>query len=164
MTFDVKVRTKDLFGFTMYHTYSGFMGKIWVLFSLFCLVAAAWTYGSVSITGTGALVFLGALFTVINPALLYYKCVKRVVKTPSYKEPFHYILTKKGFSIMQGDNTAKAEWQDLFQIVCTRKAVYLCLDPIHAQIISLEQLGDRKEELKAYLKNQVPADVRKKGI
>ena len=164
MTFEVKVRTKDLFGFTMYHTYSGIMGKIWVIFSVFCLGAAIWTFGEVSIQGTVSLVILGALFTVVNPLLLYYKCVKRVMKTPAYKKPFRYTLTKKGFSISQGEETGRMNWQDLFQIVCTGKSVYLCPDPVHAQIISLEQMGDQAEELKEFLRTQVSQDVRKKGL
>lgn len=164
MTFDVKVRTKDLFGFTMYHAYSGFMGKVWLLFSIFCLAAAVWTWGDVSIQGTAAFVVMGLLFTVVNPLMLYYKCVKRVAKTPEYKSSFCYVLTKNGFSVSQGDQTGKIDWLDLFQIVCTKKAVYLCPDPLHAQIISLEQLGERQEELKEFLRNQVPGDVRKKGL
>lgn len=164
MTFEVKVRIKDLFGFTIYHAYSGIVGKIWVLFSIFCLVAAAWTFGDVSIQGTASLIVLGALFTVINPLLLYYKCVRRVMKTPAYKEPFRYTFTKKGFSISQGENTSKMNWQDLFQIICTRKAIYLCPDPVHAQIISLDQLGSQAEELKEFLRTRVSQDVRKKGL
>lgn len=164
MTFEVKVRTKDLFGFTMYHAYSGIMGKIWFIFSIFCLFAAVWTWGDVSLQGTVVFVVLGLLFTVINPLMLYFKCVKRVVKTPAYRESFRYILTKDGFSVSQGDQSGKVSWQDLFQIVCTKKAVYFCPDPIHAQIISLEQLGEQKETLKEFLRSQVPADVRKKGL
>lgn len=164
MTFEVKVRTKDLFGFTMYHAYSGITGKIWVIFSVFCLVAAVWTFGDVSVQGTVSLIILGALFTVINPLLLYYKCVKRIMKTPIYRKPFRYTLTKKGFSISQGEETSRMNWQDLFQIICTRKAVYLCPDPVHAQIISLEQVGSQAEELKAFLRTQVSQDVRKKGL
>lgn len=164
MTFDVKVRTKDLFGFTMYHAYSGFMGKVWLLFSIFCLAAAVWTWGDVSPQGTAAFIVLGLLFTVVNPLMLYYKCVRRAAKTPAYRESFRYVLTKEGFSVSQGDQTGRINWSDLFQIICTKKAVYLCPDPIHAQIISLEQLGDQKEQLKEFLKTQVPQDVRKKGL
>lgn len=164
MTFEVRVRTKDLYGFTMYHAYSGFMGKIWLLFSVFCLAAAVWTWGDVSVQGTVVFVVLGLLFTVINPLMLYYKCLRRVAKTPVYKTPFRYILTKDGFSVSQGEETGRMNWSDLFQIICTKKAVYLCPDPLHAQIISLEQLGDQKEELKEFLRTQVSRDVRKKGL
>lgn len=164
MTFEVKVRAKDLYGFTMYHTYSGIMGKLWVVFSIFCLIASVWTFGDVSMQGTAALVVLGCLFTIINPLMLYYKCVKRVRKTEIYKNPFQYTFTKKGFSIAQGEQSSRMNWLDLFQIVCTKKAVYLCPDPVHAQIISLEQLGDQAEALKDFLRNQVSQDVRKKGL
>lgn len=164
MTFEVKVGTKDLFRFTMYHTYSGFMGKLWVLFSIFCLAAAVWTYGELSMQGTCVLIFFGALFTIINPLVLYYKCVKRIKKTPAFKEPFQYIFTKKGFSVSQGEESSRMNWMDLFQIVCTKKAVYLCPDPVHAQIISLEQIGDQEEELKEFLRKKVSQDVRKKGL
>lgn len=164
MTFEVKVRTKDLFGFTMYHAYSGLMGKIWVIFSIFCLAAAVWTWEDVSLQGTLVLVVLGLLFTVVNPLMLYYKCVRRVMKTPAYRKPFRYIFTKDGFSVSQGEQMGKISWMDLFQIVCTKKAVYLCPDPLHAQIISLEQLGEQQEKLKEFLRTQVPRDVRKKGL
>lgn len=164
MTFQVKVRTKELFGFSMYHTYSGLMGKIWVLFSIFCLAAAVWTYGDVTVQGTIALVFLGALFTVINPLMLYGKCRQRAAKTPSYKEPFLYTFNRKGFIISQGEQSVQANWTDLFQIIATGKAVYLCMDPIHAQIISLEQLGSQADEVKEFLRTQVSDEVRKKGL
>ena len=164
MTFEVKIGTKDLFGFTMYHAYSGFMGKIWVVFSVFCLVAAVWTWGDVSLQGTAAFGVLGLLVTVVNPLMLYYKCLRRVAKTPANRKPFRYTFTKDGISISQGAQTGRMGWSDLFQIICTKKAVYLCPDPIHAQIISLEQLGDQKEELKEFLRTQVPQDVRKKGL
>ncbi len=164
MTFKVKVRARDLYGFTIYHTYSGMMGKLWVLFSIVCLAAAIWTFGDISVQGTVALVVMGCLFTVLNPLMLYYKCIRRVQKTAIYKEPFQYTLTKKGFSIAQGDQSSQMRWLDLFQIICTKKAVYLCPDPIHAQIISLEQLGDQAEQLKDFLRKQVSQDVRKKGL
>lgn len=164
LTFEVKVGAKELCGFTLYHTYSGIMGKIWVLFSICCLIGAAWTFGDVGIQGTITLIILGLLFTVINPLMLCQKCVKRVKKTPAYQNPFQYILTKDGFRISQGEISEKVRWDQIFQIICTRKAIYLCTDPIHAQIISLEQLGAQAEAVKEFLRTRIPQDIRRKGL
>lgn len=164
MTVDVKVGAKDLYGFTMYYTYSGIMGKIWLLFSLVCLIAVGITWGDVPLTSSLGLIFLGSLFTVVQPLMLYIKCMQRVAKTPSYKEKFRYTFEKGGFQIAQGDQSMRVGWTELFQIVCTKKALYLCVDPIHAQIISLEQIGAQAEELKAFIKNVIPAEVRRKGL
>lgn len=166
MTFDVKITAKDLFRFSMYHTFKGFKGILLIVFSLGCFAGAIYTYGQVDFLNTCVMILLGALFTVVNPVMLYVKCMKRVKKVPSYSIPTHYVLTKKGFMISQEGESMSLNWVDLYEIVWKKKAAYFCLDPMHAQIISLEELGAEKAaELKAFLKNEVSDEgVYKKGL
>ena len=164
MSFEIKIDKNDLYGFTLYYTYSGIMGKLWVIFSIICLVGAYITYGQVNIQGTVALIVLGLLFTVIQPLLLYQKCCQRVKKTDAFNNSFIYTIKKNGFSISQGDIVQKVRWDEIFKIVATKKAVYFCITPSHAQIIPLDQLNGKAEEFKAFLKNEVTDEVMKKGL
>lgn len=166
MTFDVKITAKDLFRFSMYHTFKGLKGIVLIIFSLGCFASAIFTFGQVDLMNTLVIIVLGSLFTIVNPIMLYVKCIKRVKKVPSYSIPTHYVLTKRGFMISQEGESMNLDWVDLYEIVWKKNAVYFCLDPMHAQIISLEQLGaETAAKLKAFLKNEVSDEgVYKKGL
>lgn len=165
MTFDVKVRTKDLYGFTLYHAYAGIFGKMWLIISLGALIGFFATIGNVTTQYSIALLFIGLLFTVINPVHLYYKCAMRMKKTKeAYEKPFKYQCSKNGILLMQGEDSVHYKWDMIFQFVNTKKAIYMMSDPVHACIIPKEQLGNQAQEFIEYVKNTVPASVRKKGF
>jgi hypothetical protein len=165
MTFDIKIRVKDLFGFTLYHSYAGIFGKMWLGLSIVALIGFFVTFGTVTPQYSAALLFIGLLFTVINPILLYQKCASRMKKTKeAYELPFCYTCEANGILLVQGENKVKYTWDMIFQFVETKKAVYMMMDPMHACIIPKDQLGEKKQEFMNYIKETVPAHVRKKGF
>ena len=165
MTFDIKIKLKDLYGFTLYHGYAGFFGKLWLIISLGALIGFFATFGQVTTQYSLALLFVGLLFTVINPIHLYYKCAVRMKKTKeAYEKPFKYYCNKDGILLTQGEGSIYYKWDIIFQFVNTRKAIYMMSDPIHACIIPKKQLGEKEQEFIEYVKHTVPASVRKKGF
>ena len=71
--FDVELTAKDLYRFSMRHTYSGVSGIFGVVISLACWIILAVRFGALDTTAKLALFIIGCLFTIVQPVMLYGK-------------------------------------------------------------------------------------------
>lgn len=141
----VKVTTKDMFFFMLQHTYLSIPGVCSLLFSIASLIGMVRTWGTVEISYTVMLALCGALFTVINPFMLYTRSAKQVLLNPSLKTPIEYEFTPLGFTMRQGEEEAKAQYHNLYKVKNTKNYLYLYGNKTRANIISKKQLGAQAE-------------------
>ena len=100
ITFDVKLKTKDLFDYTMRHTYLSVSGVFSLLISFGSLVVCLVKFRDFQISTIGVLLFIALLFPVIQPALLYMKCRKQVKKSKDINEKLTYHITDELITVM----------------------------------------------------------------
>lgn len=137
----IQVKTTDMFFFMLQHTYRSIAGICGILFSVIAFVVLLWTYGTVNTSYTILLAVCSALFTIINPLMLFSKSAKQVVLNPAMKTPIVYTFGKTGFTMKQGKEEATAEYSSLYRIRNTKHYIYLYGTGTRANIISKKQLG-----------------------
>lgn len=80
------------------------------------------------------LVFLGLMFTVIQPFTLLMKGWNQL-KNGTFREPFHYVFTKDGMEVTNIAGTASVEWKQVRRAVTTKDAIYIYMNAVSAFII-----------------------------
>ena len=76
----VRLTEKELFGFLMHHTYATISGAVGIILSLLGFVGFFYMLGvpDVNPVYLCALFVTGLLFTVVQPAMIYYKAKNRL--------------------------------------------------------------------------------------
>lgn len=141
----IKVTVNDMFFFMMQHTYRSFSGVCSLIFSFGALVIFFVTWGKVDISYTILLAVCSALFTIINPLMLYTRSAKQVALNPVMKTPIEYTFGEQCFLMKQGQGEAKADYKELYKIKNTKNYLYLYGTPTRANIISKKQLGEQEK-------------------
>ena len=155
IVFDVNLTTKDLYTFTMRHTYCSVSGIFSLLISIGSLVACAVLFSSISDSTKLALLIIGLLFTVIQPILLYFKCRKQIRANKSINAPLQYILSEEGICVCQKEESVEVKWNEIRKVVSSQKGLYLYLSPIRAFIFPAEQCSENYEEIKEMVTEQI---------
>lgn len=137
----IKVTTKDMFFFMLQHTYRSVSGVCGLLFSGVSFVALIRMWGTVDTSYMVVLAVCSALFTVINPLMLYTRSARQVALSPAFKIPITYTFGEYDFTMKQGREEAKAQYHNLYKVRNTRNYIYLYGTRTRANIISKKQLG-----------------------
>lgn len=132
--FELKLQTKDLFLYTMYHTYLSLSGVFSLFISIGSLIIFFLNLGKVPASTLCVLLMVALLFPVVQPVLLYLKCRKQIKKSKDINESLHYILSEEKIEISQGEQKAEVHWYDIRKVVYLKNVLYLYMSPVRAFI------------------------------
>lgn len=161
LTLKIQMKTAYLFDFLFWHSYHGIYGVINVGFSIAALVFLACGFGEGNAVATAALWLLAALFTIINPLLLYRKAASQMKKVPMFQKPLYYDLSEQAFTVRQETESATTEWDKVLLIRETKKNIVLYLGAANAVVLPKEEFSNNVSEVKALIKNAIPEVARK---
>lgn len=153
--FDVKLTTKDLFAFSMRHTYVSPSGAFSLIISLGSWIVCALRFSSLDGTARLALFIIGCLFTIVQPIMLYFKSSAQTRQNKDINASIHYCLTEEGILVSQGEQEAQAKWGDIRKRIVLDKAVYLYMSPVRAFIFPREQCGEKYSEICQMIRQQM---------
>lgn len=143
---------RDLYSFMLQHTYRCAGGVLSLLFSIGAFILLLNCFTAVGTEYKIILVICSALFTIINPLMLWQRAKRQVKRNPGFCAPIEYTFTGKGFTMQQGETKATAEWRDLWKIRDGKKYLYLYGNTVRANIIPKKQLGAQAQELSRMIK------------
>lgn len=154
MEFDVKLDKKTLNRFLIRNNFLRAGGVIGLLISLAAIVGliAFWKY-----FGTAQrviLIFLGLMFTVIQPLSLLLKGWTQL-KTGAFREAFHYAFSDKGMQVENIAGSVEVEWKNVRKAIVTKEAIYLYMNSVSAFIIPRSECGEKYIELVKLIKEHV---------
>ena len=141
LEFDVRLDKKTLDRFLLRNNFLRAGGVIGILISLAAIVGLLvfWKYFATS--RRVILIFLGLMFTVIQPLSLLMKG-RSQLKTGAFREPFHYTFTQTGMSVENMAGTVEVKWSDMRKVIVTKEAMYLYMNAVSAFIIPRQECGD----------------------
>ncbi len=145
--FQVKLQTKDLYRFTMRHTYFSIGGIFSLLISFGCLGICLANFRQLVPSTIAVLLIVAALFTVIQPVMLYGKCAAQVKRSKDIKDELSYILTEEGITVRQGEEEVRIKWYQIRKVVYGGKGIYVYMSPVRAFIFPQESCGERYGEI-----------------
>lgn len=147
ISFDTNVKEKELYKFSINNMYRKITGVIWILFSIAVIVVTIYTWGKVDIMKSILMIVIAALYTVVNPLLLWGKAKAQIKRNESFHKPLHYVINEKGITISQDDKSETTKWQQMWKAVRYGDLIVVYVSTVRAFIIPLKDVGDKYDSL-----------------
>ncbi len=142
MAVSIKLETKDMYSFLLIHNYKSIPGVIGICISAVALVYLIVNFNVTDWTMKVILVVLAALFTVVNPIMLYNKAKGQVKKNKTLLKPITYEFTDTYLKLSQDEEGAEIPWD---QIMCAKKLknnLVIYITNVRAYVLPISQMGD----------------------
>ncbi len=151
LKYNITLNAKDIWVFSVYSANRAYLGVFNLLFTLVSLyyLFAAWK----SLSPGKRLLFLACalMFSVIQPAILYLKALRQA-KTETISKGFAITLSEEGIHILQGENEANANWDQVYKTLIRKNVVVIYFAPLSGYLIPSRYIGDSREDLETLLK------------
>ncbi len=131
---DVQLDKKTLNRFLIRNNFLRAGGVIGLLISVAAIIGLIVFWSEFAGSQRIILIFLGLMFTVIQPCTLLLKGWNQL-KHGSFRKPFHYEFTKKGFEVTNIAGSATVEKERVRRVVSTKEAIYIYVNAVSAFII-----------------------------
>lgn len=156
MEFDITLTSRDMYRFSIYHTYTGFQGWLSIGIAILCLGVSAGTKGRVSTMYTMLYMCFGILFLLYLPGTLYLRSKRQFLISEALRSTLHYQIDDKGIHTSQNGASADLPWEQVYKMVSTKSNVLIYSSRIHAYIIPREQIMQQYEVLRDMAKAHLP--------
>ena len=143
----------------MSYNYKSFGGIFGVLISIVCLIYLAISFQD---NGSGAnllFLFLGLLFTVLQPLMLFQKAAQQATTSPAFREPLEYELNEEGIVISQKSEKVPVSWDAIVKVVEDKKQILIYTSRVNACIWPKGQFEDQVEEVKEMISSSVEKQI-----
>jgi hypothetical protein len=158
---DVKLTAKDLWKFSMYHSYRGFQGIFSILFSAAALYALATTWRTATISYRLLLFVCVLMFTVWQPFVLYMKAARQAKRSVIH-DGMTLSISAEGIVVTQGQEKLELRWEDVVLVKRIGTMLIIYMDRIHAYLLPDSVTGEKAAELTAFIKENLPPERRKR--
>lgn len=158
VSFQVKIGVKDLYHFLMSYNYKSFGGGFGLFISIVCLIYLVISFRTNTFGANLLFLFLGLLFTVLQPIMLFQKAAQQATTSPAFREPLEYELNEEGVVIRQNSEEVPVAWDAIVKVVEDKKQILIYTSRVNACIWPKEQFTDQVE----VVKEKICASVEKK--
>ncbi len=158
--FEIKLKTKDLWQFSMYHANSGTMGVFNLIFTVLAFVLLVFRWNVITNGNRLLLVCCLMIFTVLQPLLLYNK-VRKQAKLPMFQRPMYLTFDEKGLNVEQGEQKAEFAWEQMGRMDKKPTMVVLYMDRVHAYLLPKNVLGEQEKVFYDLVKTHLPKERRR---
>lgn len=155
--FHIEMSISDLWKFSMYHCYRGYLGVFNVLFTAASVYLLATKWSTASITQKGLLLICVLMFTVWQPMLLLLKAMKQY-RTERIRTPMDMTFTKEGFKIEQGGQSMDVTWDQVGRVDHITGEYIVYMGRVHAYLIPDRIVGKDMDAFTALLKEALPKE------
>ncbi|MDD5937274.1 MAG: YcxB family protein [Clostridiales bacterium] len=141
--FSYQTKVSDMYRFLMQYSYSGMRAVVNLVISIGAIVLLCSGADGGYAFNKALLIIIAALFTVIQPVLLYYKAAKQVKLTPMFQQPLDYTINDTGVTVRLKEEEMVLAWEDVYKIVETKKDFYFYMSFNRAHILPKEGFADQ---------------------
>lgn len=159
-TFSVQMTTKEVFRFSLHHSYFKWSGLVGLLMSVSAIVILLFTFSQLGDREKAVLIIVALWFTVLEPLTLWTRARGQAKRNPAYKKPLVYSLDESGITVAQDEQRQSVEWKQLFKIVETSSQYLVYSSRIYAFVFPKESMGEQSGDIERFmarcaLKNKV---------
>ncbi len=157
--FNVKLKSRDMFRFNLYQTYTGFSGLSSILFSVLLFGLAGYTFythGEEALRNILIYIFAGILLLVYMPITLWLRSRQSLKASPVLSNPLHYQVDNDGFTVTQGESNGVLAWKQIYKMVATKHLVLVYSNRANAYVIPRRQLEGQYVALAKLATSKLP--------
>ena len=159
---EVKLTAKDLWKFSMYHSYRGLQGLFNIIFSVAAVFLLITTWNSNSASYRVLLIVCALMFTVWQPGILYLKALKQA-KNPAIQNAMTLTFDENGIMVSQGEEILEIKWENIGKVDRMKDMMIVYMDRVHAYLLPDSVTGEKKTAIRGLIKEKLPP-VRRKRI
>lgn len=163
MTFEIKIKVKDMYAYLMYHAYKG-IGIFNIILSVIAIIMLIQGGSSQDSTRFMILLFIALFFTVIQPVTLYLKAAQQIMGNPLFQKPIKYTFNEEEFITSQEKESMSVTYDKIWKIKVLSKRIFIYTGRFNASIIPLMEIPkEEKDKLITFLKEKEIQAKTKKG-
>lgn len=140
ISFDIKTGAKEIYRFLLDYSYTTPSGIAGLALSL---ASGVWLVSRFSALSGNERVFFGvifALYTVVNPMLLWWKAKRQAEQSPYFSKPLHYELSTKGITVCSGEERSRIRWDMVVKVKAYGDLIVVYMSRINAFIWAKNQM------------------------
>lgn len=153
--FEIKITTKSMYHFLMYHTYHGMSGIVGLVAGIGLIAYYFLDARKGDVNNPWVFLFFGVLFLVYQPWTLYTKAIKQAQLNPVFKQPLHYILTEQNIEVKQGNASNQITWDQIWMVKESGQSILVYTSEKNAFIWVKSQIKEEEDTVRALLKKLV---------
>ena len=154
-SFKIELNAKDLWIFSMYHSYKGLMGIFNVLLTMAALYVLIMNWPTMTAGQKALMILCVLMFTVIQPSMLYLKA-KKQAQVPAVKEPMELIFSKEKVVVNQCGQTGELTWDQVGRVEGGPSMVIVYMDRIHAYLVPRRVMGEQEASFRQLVRESLP--------
>lgn len=162
ISFLVKMNTREIYRFTMYHLYHGYSGMIGITISAIALIVLILKYGTLEPQLKSILILLAAWYILIDPIILYFRARKQARRNKAYQKDLSYKLFEEGITVSQEEISQTVAWDMVAKVVETKKQLIVYTNRVNAFIFPKDCIGENLEAAKQLISQKVTRNNRLK--
>ncbi len=147
ITFSVKMTWKEIFKFTMHHTYHSIAGIFGVLLSLFALANLIISFDKLSDQSKTIMTIVAAWFLIFEPLRMLFRSKSQMKLVKAYRKPLDYRVDEQGITVSQDEESQTIEWERLYRIIETKSQFLVYSNRINSFIFPKSSLEGQADEL-----------------
>lgn len=151
ITFSVQMTWKEIYKFTMYHTYHSFAGILGVLLSIMALANLIISFDKLSDQSKTIMTIVAAWFLIFEPIRMLIRSKNQMKLSKAYLKPLNYTINEEGITVSQDEESQTIEWKQLFKIVETKSQFLVYSNRINSFIFPKSSLEGQADELGAVM-------------
>lgn len=150
-TFSVQMTAKEVFRFSLHHSYFKVSGIIGVLMSVASLLTFILFFHDLGDQNKAVLLVVALWFTVLEPMAIYTRAKGQAKRNPTYKKPLIYTLNQEGITVSQDEQSQSIEWNQLMKIVETSSQYLVYSSKVHAFVFPKASMKEQQEEIEKFM-------------
>ena len=143
---DMRLSTKDIWKFSLYHASRGFQGVFNVLITVVSLGYLIFRWNMLAVNHRVILLLLGLLFSVIQPAILYIKAASQA-RSEAIEQGMHLEFSNEGIDARQGDQEIHYTWDNVYKSMIKRDLLIIYFDHVRAYLVPKRYWQKDREKL-----------------
>lgn len=155
--YQVDMKARTLWMFSMYHSNRGLYGAFNLIFTLAALYLIIFRWGTMDTAIRVIAIICALLFTVWQPMLLYTKAARQA-RLPAMQVPLGLAFNEDGIRITQGEQQQEVAWELVGRVITLPFLMIFYMDSVHAYLLPMKTAGADKDELLSWLKAHVPKE------
>lgn len=149
--FSVQMTTKEVFRFSLHHSYFKWSGIVGLLMSVTAIILLVITFSQLGDRERAVLVIVALWFIVLEPLTLWTRARGQAKRNPAYKKPLIYSMDETGITVAQDEQRQSVEWKQLFKIVETSSQYLVYSSRIYAFVFPKKSMGEQSGDMERFM-------------
>lgn len=164
ITFSVQMTEKEVYRYTLYHTYHRFSGMLGLCLAAIAVLNLVMNFQDMSDQAKTIMIIIALWPTVLDPLMMKSRCKAQVKRNKAYQKALQYCIDADGITVSQNEESQTIAWDKLMKIVETRTQFLVYSSRIYAFVFPKSMMNGQEDDMRRIvIQNTLNTNVKLKG-